>query len=44
MTWSFYSVVNVDNDIVTCALQPYTSIPINAVYKDSADRNGQYFN
>jgi hypothetical protein len=36
------SAVKIDGDTITCTTEDYNS-PINVMYKDPAERNGQYF-
>jgi len=37
------SAVNVNGDTITCTKDGYYGSPINVMYNDPADRNGQYF-
>jgi hypothetical protein len=37
------SAVNVNDDTITCTKEEYYGSPINVMYKDPADQNGQYF-
>ncbi len=37
------SAVHVEGDTITCTREGYYGSPINAMYKDPADCNGQYF-
>ncbi|CAF2522283.1 unnamed protein product [Rotaria sp. Silwood2] len=37
------SAVNVNGDTITCTQDGYYGSPINVMYKDSANQNGQYF-
>jgi hypothetical protein len=37
------SAVKVNGDTITCTTDGYYGSPINVMYKDLADRNGQYF-
>src|SRR5690349_7885999 len=37
------SAINVNGDTVTCMSDGSSGSPINVMYNDSADRNGEYF-
>ncbi|CAF4059590.1 unnamed protein product, partial [Rotaria magnacalcarata] len=37
------SAVNVNGDTITCTNDGYYGSPINVMYKDPANQNGQYF-